>query len=124
MRERHGRARRVTQLPREGNEGFEGGLKYASATGEEIANEGEVTIPMITAEGTKRKMTMQAAGVAKPLASVKMMCEAGHVVVFDEDGSYMLNKLTGEVNYFREEAGNYMLDVWVPPIEALPFGRP
>ena len=24
-------------------------------------------------------------------------------------------KKTGEINAFREEAGNYMLDVWVPP---------
>jgi hypothetical protein len=99
------------------------GVKYASATGEEIPNLGEVLLPMMTMEGTKRSMRMQAAEVSKPLASVKRICEAGHTVVFDETGSFMYNKHTGEVNYFREESGNYMLDVWIPPHKATGFGR-
>jgi hypothetical protein len=99
------------------------GVKYASATGEEIPNLGEVLLPMMTMEGTKRSMRMQAAEVSKPLASVKRICEAGHTVVFDETGSFMYNKHTGEVNYFREESGNYMLDVWIPPSKATGFGR-
>ena len=36
------------------------GMKYASATGEEIPNLGEVMLPMMTFEGTKKKMRMQA----------------------------------------------------------------
>jgi hypothetical protein len=99
------------------------GVKYASATGEEIANLGEVMLPMMTAEGTRRSMKMQAAEVSKPLASVKRICEAGHTVVFDETGSFMFDKATGEVNYFREEGGNYMLDVWVPPNRSGDFPR-
>ena len=58
---------------------------------------------------------MQAADVTRPLASVKRVCEAGHAVVFDEEGSFVINKYTGEVNMLREEGGNYMLDIWVPP---------
>ena len=46
---------------------------------------------------------------------MKRICAAGRVVIFDEDGSYILNKATGELNWLREEGGNYMLDVWVPP---------
>ncbi len=60
-------------------------------------------------------MTFQAAPVAKPLASVMGICRAGHQVVFDEEGSYIVNKQTGEVNWLREENGNYLLDVWIPP---------
>ena len=56
-------------------------------------------------------MTFQAAPVAKPLGSVKRICQAGHCVVFDEDGSYILNKIAGELNWLREDNGNYMLDV-------------
>ena len=52
------------------------GVKYASATGEEILNLGEVVLPVITAEGTKRRMRLQAAEVSRPLASVKRICEA------------------------------------------------
>ncbi len=37
------------------------------------------------------------------------------MVVFDEEASYMINKRTGQINYFREDGGNYMLDVWIPP---------
>ena len=91
------------------------GLVYASATGEEIANLGEVFLPMMTKENTKRSMKMQVAEVSRPLASVKRICEAGHVVVFDEDGSFIFNKMTGEINQLREESGNYMFDVWIPP---------
>ena len=57
------------------------GVTYASATGEEISNLGEVVLPMMTAEGTRRRMKLQAAEVSKPLASVKRICEAGHTVV-------------------------------------------
>ena len=35
-----------------------------------------------------------------------------------------MNKSSGEVNMLREEDGNYMLDVWVPPMdEASGFTR-
>ena len=67
---------------------------------------------------------MQAAEVTRPLASVKRICEAGHVVVFDEDGSYIYNKNTGETNYLREESGNYMFDVLIPPAGDQSFRRP
>ena len=58
---------------------------------------------------------MQVAEVSRPLASVKRICETGHVLVFDEDGSFIFNKMTGEINQLREESGNYMSDVWIPP---------
>ena len=99
------------------------GLTYASATGEEIPNLGEVVVPMLTRENTKRSMKLQAATVTRALASVKRICEAGHAVVFDQACSFTFNKETGEVNSLREEGGNYMLDVWVPPPEDTTFGR-
>ena len=81
------------------------GMKYASATGEEIPNLGEVMLPMITCEGTKNKMRMQTAAVSRPLASVKKICEAGHMVIFDDQVSYLYNKSTGEVNFFTRGVG-------------------
>ena len=91
------------------------GINFCSATGEEIPNLGEMTIPMITRESSVRSMRICAAPVAMPLASVKKMCTAGHMVVFDSDGSYIMNKQSGEINQLREHDGNYMLDVMVPP---------
>ena len=60
-------------------------------------------------------MRMQACEVSKPLASVMKICAVGHQVVFDSDGSYIVNKYNGDINYLREENGNYLLDIWVPP---------
>ena len=43
------------------------------------------------------------------------MMEAGHQVAFDPDGSFVRNKRTGEVNWMREEDGNFLMDLWVMP---------
>ena len=42
-------------------------------------------------------MTFQAAPVDRALGSVKRMWSSGHMVVFDDDGSYVLNKMIGEI---------------------------
>ena len=96
------------------------GLCYASATGDPIPNLGEQVLPLETAEGTWRSMRFQAAPVERPLGSVKRICQAGHRVVFDEEeGSYILNKNTGEINWLREDNGNYVMDTWVLPPQGL-----
>ena len=89
--------------------------EFQSATGEPIPNLGSIQVPMYTRESTIRGMLFTGAPVSKPLASVKKICQAGHVVWFEEGGSFILNKATGECNALREEAGNYMLDVYIPP---------
>ncbi len=91
------------------------GENFQSATGEPIPNLGDLRLPMYLREGQVKGMVMKAAPVAKPLGSVKRICAAGHRVVFDESGSYIMHKGTGDVTWLREEDGNYMLDAWVPP---------
>ena len=85
------------------------GMEYASAKGEEISKPGEV-MPVITSEGTEKKMRMQATAVSRLLASVKQICEACRMVIFGDHVSYFYNKSTGEVNNLREESGNHMFD--------------
>ena len=80
-----------------------------------IVNLGEQRLPVLTREGTLRGLRFQVAPVAGPLGSVKRMMEAGHQVMFDADGSYARNKMTGEVNWMREENGNFLMDLWVMP---------
>ena len=117
--------RLVSQHPIKDTNASRAGMCYSSATGEPIPNLGEQRIPLLTMENTLRGMTFQAAPVSKPLGSVKRMCASGHRVMFDDDGSYIQNKATGEVNWLREESGNYMLDFWVvPPSESVGFGGP
>ena len=70
-------------------------------------------------EGSLRAMSFQAAPIAKPLGSVKKICQAGHIVVLDDEGSYIYNNETQELNWMREHNGNYMLDVWLPPAAAM-----
>ena len=72
----------------------EAGVCYVSDTGELIPNLGEQRFPLTMGEGSFRAMTFQAAPVAKPLGSVKKICQAGHIVVFDDEGSYIYNKET------------------------------
>ena len=40
-------------------------------------------------------MKVEVAEVSRPLASVRRICEAGHVVVFDEDCGFLFSKMTG-----------------------------
>ena len=108
--------------------GSRNGDDYQSATGETIANLGELRLGLVTREMSVRGMTFTGAPVAKPLGSVKRLCMAGHTVVFDNEYLYIYNKETGELNQIREDEGNYMLDVWVAPpgseeYDSLPFGR-
>ena len=73
-----------------------------------------------------RGVVFQAAGVAKGLFSVEKMNECGHVVVFDGDDSFIVHKVTGEINRLRREGGSFMMDLWVPPpnvAEKLGFHR-
>ena len=94
------------------------GQSYEVANGEEIFNQGEKKFVayMATVEGQDsegRGVTAQVCDVHRPLMSVKKMCRSGHRVVFDEVGSYIENKETGEKLKIVEEDGEYLLDVWV-----------
>ena len=92
------------------------GEHFVSATGEEIPNYGQVSLLVITREKSLKSITFQAAGVAKPLLSVEQLGEAGNVVICDGDNSCIVNKHTGEMMALRREEGNFMLDVWIPPV--------
>ena len=86
----------IQNYPTRETEASKNGLNYISATGDPIPNLGEQRLPLITRGSSTRSMTLQAAPADRPLGSVKRMCQAGHKVVFDSDGSYVLNKTTKE----------------------------
>ena len=102
--------------PRVATMASESGLEYQSATGQPIRNLGEKTLNLMVTDGTMRRMTMQVAEkVSKPLGSVSRICAAGHRVVFDDDGSYIEHKETGQTSWLRQENGVYVLDAWIAP---------
>ena len=45
--------------------------------------------------------------------SVHKMVKVGNRIVFDEEGSYVEDKATGEVAWLEERGGMYMLKLWV-----------
>ena len=45
--------------------------------------------------------------------SVRKICKAGYRIVFDDEGSYVEDKATGEAMRVTEEDGEYIMDVWV-----------
>jgi len=38
-----------------------------------------------------------------------------HAVIFDEEGSYVFNKVTGELNHIVDDGINYSMKVWIVP---------
>ncbi len=63
----------------------------------------------------RRGYTTQCADASKPLQSVRRLVWHNHVVVFDEEGSFISNKKTGEVNAITDDDINYTMQVWVVP---------
>ena len=73
-------------------------------------------------------MTFQCADVHKALGSVSQIVRKGNRVVFDENGSYIQNKSTGELRWLEERNGIYVLPAFVAPCGLLnrlesDFGR-
>ena len=100
---------RVRETPASRN-----GLTYQSPSGTAIKNEGEKWIRALTGDWTPINFAMQVAAVTKPLGSVYQFCQAGNRVVFDSDGSYIMDKNTGIKTDIVEEKGCYNLHLWVP----------
>ena len=55
------------------------------------------------------------------LLSVSKVVKAGNKVVFDDSGSYIEHKVSGEVTPLIEQRGLYKLKMWVPKDQSHPF---
>jgi len=89
------------------------GVQYEVASGGLIPNIGEKRFVAVSDSGMKRRMRAQVCDVNKALLSVAKTVKAGNRVVFDDAGSYIEDKQTGERMYLEERAGMYMLKLWV-----------
>ena len=74
-----------------------------------------------TDTGLFRHMTAQVMEVNKALLSVSRMVKAGNRVVFDEEGSYIEHKTSGEWIPLEERGGVYVLKMWIPKGQTSPF---
>ena len=85
------------------------GVQYEVADGTLIPNLGEKKFVAVAEQGEMRKMTAQVCDVNKALLSVSKVVKAGNRVVFEEEGSYVEDRSTGERLYLKEAGGMYML---------------
>ena len=66
-----------------------------------------------TEEGGQRGITAQVCAVNKTLMSVSKVAAQGNRVVFDDEGSYIEDKVSGERTCMQQVGGMYMLKMWV-----------
>ena len=86
------------------------GACYHTASGHPIVNQGEKSLSGWTGDWKPINMTVQICDVTKTLGSVRRMCEAGNRVIFDDDGSMIINKRTGQVTQIEKKpSGVYVL---------------
>ena len=89
------------------------GVEYEVANGVTIPNEGEKRFTGITEEGQEKSMVVQVCDVNQGLLSVSKAVAMGNRVVFDDQGSYIENKMSGDRTWMRAEGGMYTLRMWV-----------
>ena len=85
----------------------------AGTNGKGIENEGEVALPLFSAEGVYSPMTYQVADVRKPLTSVSRLCDEGNRVVFCRGGGIIQNLNTAACTPFWREGNIYILNMWI-----------
>ena len=66
-----------------------------------------------TKEVDRSSLRWQRAPVTKPLLSVLHICDAGHRVIFESSGGYMVNLKSGRKTSFRRKNNVYVLDMVV-----------
>ena len=103
----------LSSIPTEPGVASKRGVEYEIADGTRMPNEGEKKFEAMTGEGQHKKLVVQVCGVNQGLLSVSKATAAHNRIVFDEDGSYILNKENGEVTWLKEKKGMYMLKLWV-----------
>jgi hypothetical protein len=89
------------------------GVVYEVANGEEIPNLGERTFLGYTEDGSVKAVTAQICAVSQTLMSVSKIASRGNRVVFDDDGSYIEEKATGNKTWMTQVGGMYSLKMWV-----------
>jgi hypothetical protein len=76
---------------------------------------------VMTEEGSVRGVTQQVGDVTKNLEAIRAVLKTGHAVIFNDDGqgngagSFMVNKMTGEINAIRDNGSDYVMRRWIIP---------
>ena len=96
-------------------------VSFKLADGSITPHTGEKAFTTDTDQGHIRHMGATVTEVDDALLSVSKVVKAGNNVVFDQGGSYIENKTTGEVTPLIEQRGLYKLKMWIPKDQSRPF---
>ena len=88
-------------------------VTYTAANDEIMPSVGQKRVQGYTSQGRDIGLTFQVTDVRKIFASVREMCTQGNRVVFDDDGSFVLNKKSGIVTPLEKRSGTYAFDRWI-----------
>ena len=88
------------------------GVTYVAASGTRTPNQGEQRVGFMTREGSWMEIVFQVARVNKPLLSVSKLIDSEMRVVFDKSGSYIYNKVTGDIVRIKRERGVFVLEAF------------
>ena len=83
------------------------GQHFVGAGGDRIKNLGQKVVPLHilgTADEQMRCATFQVAQVRKPFMAVSASCDAGHLCLFDNDGSFLIVRDSAEGREIRRLA--------------------
>ena len=103
------------------------GQKFLGPGGGIYANEGEVKLPFVTESGAKAVGEFQVIeGLDKTLAAISDSCDRGNMSVFDNDGSFRIQRDSTEGKEIRRlvksakqktemyrKNGVYVMPVWL-----------
>ena len=96
-------------------------VSYKLADGSRIPHMGEKSFKAFTDQGHIRHMIAAVTDVDDALLSVSKVVSAGNRVVFDNEGSYIEHKESGEVTPLVTQGSLYELKMWVPKNQSHPF---
>ena len=104
----------AANVPTSPGKKFKEGVHDTCAGGKRIPNWGEKRCLMSTEErGRLHGLTLQAAEVNRPLLSVSRCVDGGNRIAFDQESSYIEDKLTGERTTLQRKGGLYTMKSWV-----------
>ena len=79
-----------------------------------MTDDGRRCVTATTEDSEFKHINFRVTGVHKALASVAAICDRGQSAIFDNDGSYILDKSSGIRTPFERENGVYHLNVKIP----------
>ena len=101
--------------------GSRSGVTYEVANGQTIDNLGQKNcIVMARGGSSEQLLSFQICEVHKPLLSVSKLLTVGKRVIFDDQWSYIEDKVTGERLTLIPKDGLFELHCWVRPEQDFP----